>query len=108
DVCSASDREQVRLGGKNIGDLLNDAGVTWGWFEGGFDLSIVNPNGTTGCNRSHTSPFIGVTTNDYIAHHEPFQYYASTANLHHTQTTSVAMIGHQGDAANHEYDSREF
>ena len=21
---------------KNIGDLLNAAGVTWGWFQGGF------------------------------------------------------------------------
>ena len=40
------------MGGQNIGDLLNAAGVTWGFFEGGFDLTITNPNGTTGCNRT--------------------------------------------------------
>ena len=28
------------------------AGVTWGSFMGGFNLSAVNPNGTTGCTRS--------------------------------------------------------
>jgi hypothetical protein len=41
--------------GKNIGDLLNAKGITWGFFEGGFDLSITNPDGSTGCARSHTS-----------------------------------------------------
>ncbi len=38
--------------GHNIGDLLDDAGVTWGWFQGGFDLTVTNANGTTGCARS--------------------------------------------------------
>ena len=31
------------MGGKNIGDLLNAAGVTWGSFMGGFNLNINNP-----------------------------------------------------------------
>ena len=22
---------------KNVGDLLNERGVTWGWFQGGFE-----------------------------------------------------------------------
>ena len=96
------------MGGKNIGDLLNAAGVTWGFFEGGFDLSIVNPDGSTGCKRTHTSLVTGVTKADYIPHHQPFQYYASTSNPQHTRPTSVQMIGHNGDAANHQYDTHDF
>ena len=45
---------------------------------------------------------------DYIPHHQPFQYYASTANPQHTRPTSVLMIGHNGDAANHQYDIHDF
>ncbi len=106
DACSGS--SQVQMGGQNIGDLLSAAGVTWGFFEGGFDLTITNPNGTTGCHRSHTSVYVGTPKVDYIPHHQPFQYYASTANLQHTRPTSVAMIGHNGDAANHQYDIHDF
>ncbi|AIF47409.1 phospholipase C [Dyella japonica] len=108
DVCSAPTGNQARLGGKNIGDLLNGANITWGFFAGGFDLSLVNANGTTGCARTTTSPVTKVRKADYIPHHEPFQYYASTANPTHLRPTSVAMIGHQGDAANHQYDLNDF
>ena len=65
DVCSNPTRNQVQMGGLTIGDLLNNAGVTWGTFMGGFNLGIVNPNGTTGCNRSTTSNITGVTEIDY-------------------------------------------
>jgi phospholipase C len=106
DVCSGS--SQVQMGGQNIGDLLSAAGATWGFFEGGFDLTITNPNGTTGCNRSSTSVYVGTPKKDYIPHHQPFQYYTSTANLQHTRPSSVAMIGHNGDAANHQYDIHDF
>ena len=54
DVCSSSTRAQGTMGSKNIGDLLSAANITWGSFMGGFNLSIVNPNGTTGCARSST------------------------------------------------------
>ncbi len=37
--------------GKNIGDLLNAQASPGAWFEGGFDLTVTNPNGTTGCAR---------------------------------------------------------
>jgi phospholipase C len=47
DVCSGSTTNQVEMKGKNVGDLLSQAGVTWGWFQGGFDLTAKNPNGTT-------------------------------------------------------------
>jgi len=35
-------------------------------FEGGFDLTKKNPNGTTGCKRSHTSTVTSVAKADYI------------------------------------------
>ena len=37
DVCSAP-TDQAMMTGKNIGDLLNAADITWGGFMGGFDL----------------------------------------------------------------------
>jgi phospholipase C len=108
DVCSTTTGETVQFGGKNVGDLLNAKGITWGFFEGGFNLSTVNPNGTTGCNRSHTSTVTATNKADYIPHHQPFQYYVSTANPKHVRQTSVATIGHAGDAGNHQYDSQDF
>ena len=108
DVCSTTTGETVQFGGKNVGDLLNAKGITWGFFEGGFNLSTVNPNGTTGCNRSHTSTVTATNKADYIPHHQPFQYYVSTANPKHLRPTSVATIGHAGDAGNHQYDTQDF
>jgi phospholipase C len=107
DVCSSTSKA-IHMTGQNIGDLLNKAGVTWGWFSGGFDLALKNSNGTTGCNRTTTSQVTGVTENDYIQHHEPFQYYTSTANLQHTRPASLFTIGRQGDRANHQYDVNDF
>ncbi len=106
DVCSAG--SMFQMGGKNIGDLLSAANISWGFFEGGFDLTIVNPDNSTGCKRDHTSMVTNVKKADYIPHHQPFQYYASTANFQHTRPTSVQMIGQNGDAANHQYDSHDF
>jgi phospholipase C len=105
DVCSAPTRNQVTMGSKNIGDLLTGAGVTWGSFMGGFNLSTVNSNGTTGCARSSTG--LAATIGDYIPHHSFFNYYASTANLAHTPPASVAEIGNAGPA-NHQYDINDF
>jgi phospholipase C len=107
DVCSTTTGALIQMGGQNIGDLLNGAGVTWGWFEGGFDLTQKNANGSTGCNRSTTSAVTATLKADYIPHHEPFQYYTSTANPTHARPTSVHMIGKQ-DAANHQYDTSDF
>ena len=108
DICSSSKRIQVTMGGRNIGDLLDAANVSWGWFEAGFDVKAVNDDGSTGCKRGHTSAVTGLPSNDYIAHHEPFQYYPSTANLTHVRPSSVAAIGKRGDAANHQYDLTDF
>jgi phospholipase C len=55
---------------------------------------------------------------DYIPHHEPFQYYASTANPHHLPPASLSAIGTdtqsfaggvpQFNTANHQYDISNF
>jgi phospholipase C len=54
------------------------------------------------CARSHTNVG-GASVADYSAHHQPFQYYASTANPHHLPPSSATGIGHT-DAASHQYD----
>jgi len=105
------------MAGKNIGDLLNASHISWGWFEGGFNLgAIPNANGTYGCNRSTPGTQGNTSTDpDYIQHHQPFQYYATTANLHHLRPSSVSAIGntYENDAetidpANHQYDTSDF
>ncbi len=108
DQCSTTTGETVQFSGKNIGDLLNEKGITWGFFEGGFDLKTVNSNKSTGCNRSTTSSVTGVNKADYIPHHQPFQYYTSTANPTHKRPSSPSAIGTSDDGANHQYDIQDF
>jgi phospholipase C len=171
DDCST--RDAVALSGQNIGDLLNKAGLSWGWFEGGFDptesytaaLTAIGKSGqpdstfipdefaTAGfqssvahssnqalCDAVHPvgAAFGGTGQwgykDDYIPHHEPFQFYATTANPHHltlatsggtadaitgsnslstvgkdTQTfTGGYGVGPQFDTPNHNYDTSDF
>jgi phospholipase C len=159
DDCST--RNAVALKGTNIGDELNAAGLSWGWFQGGFapttSFSVaaaatghpgqptatfipnefsgsftgkVIPTGASNqalCDAVHpVGVALGETAtshtygfkDDYIAHHEPFQYYAGTANPHHLAPASLASIGTdtqhtvagvpQFDTANHNYDSSDF
>ena len=155
DDCST--RDAVSMTGKNIGDELNAAGLSWGWFQGGFrpttsfatatggtqPTSTFTPDQFKGkfatppasdqglCNAVHpVGAAVGGTggvtpgpTNygnkdDYIPHHEPFQYYASTANPHHLPPTSLSAIGTdtqtftngvpQFNTANHQYDTSDF
>jgi phospholipase C len=104
DACTT--RDSIHLTGTNIGDLLNTAKLSWGWFQGGFNLSIKNANGTTGCARTSSSVTKAFSPKvDYIPHHEPFQYYATTQNLTHARPTGT--IG-TTDAAKHQYDSQDF
>ncbi len=98
-------RNNATMSGQNIGDLLNGAHLTWGWFQGGFRPTAV-VNGKAVCGAKHTGSD-GKPKGDYIPHHEPFQYYASTANPHHLPPTSVFMVGRQ-DQANHQYDLIDF
>ena len=52
-----SDRDQVRLTSahKNIGDLLNAKGITWGFFEGGFKPTSRTAAGSAVCGTRTTS-----------------------------------------------------
>jgi phospholipase C len=106
------------MSGTNVGDLLNSKNVTWGWFQGGFKPTNMTADGNPFCGSehklvqgkqlvfelSHHQPPPEV---DYLPHHEPFQYYKTTANPDHLPPTSVQMIGHT-DHANHQYDISDF
>jgi phospholipase C len=156
DDCST--RDAATMTGQNVGDELNAAGLSWGWFQGGFRPTTTFATATAGkpqptstfvpdqfkgkfavapasdqglCNAVHpVGAAIGGTggttagaTNygnkdDYIPHHEPFQYYATTANPHHLPPASLASIGTdtqtitagvpQFNTANHQYDTSDF
>ncbi|MGO4533478.1 phospholipase C [Leifsonia sp. 2MCAF36] len=99
DICDSRDATtSTDVKNKNVGDLLNAKNVSWGWFQGGFRDCAATSTTTVG------TP---VTSKSYIPHHEPFQYFASTANLQHTPPASVAEVGHNGPA-NHQYDLTDF
>jgi phospholipase C len=158
DDCST--RDAVAMSGQNVGDKLNTAGLSWGFFQGGFRPTTsftdalaatghtgqstatftpdefkaggfsVPPSSNQGiCNAVHpigaglSSPLTPGTgqygyKDDYIPHHQPFNYYASTANPHHLPPASLAAIGTdtqsyvngqpQFDTANHQYDTSDF
>ena len=50
DDCST--RDAVALTGTNIGDELNKAGLSWGWFEGGFDPTTTFAAASAGIGHS--------------------------------------------------------
>ena len=82
------------MSGTNIGDLMNDKGITWGFLLRVSTSALTNANGTTGCARSTLSPITNTAKADYIPHHEPFQYYKSTANPTHARPTSPSTVGY--------------
>ena len=167
DDCST--RDAVAMSGKNIGDELNEKGLSWGWFQGGFRPSASYQEALTAVGKSGqpTSAFepdefkafyntaehrpahssnqgncdtvhpVGIALggtgqwgykDDYIPHHEPFQYYASTADPHHLTIptngsgqdtlSGLQSIGHdtqsyvegkpQFNTPNHNYDMSDF
>jgi phospholipase C len=105
DDCSPVNPNNVVMNGRNIGDLLNDKGVTWGWFQGGFRPTAVS-GGKAVCGAK-TANVGGALITDYIPHHQPFQYYPSTANPHHVAPASADEVGFNGQA-NHQYDLADF
>jgi phospholipase C len=118
DVCTIAAGSTVTAAmssnNKNIGDLLNAKGLTWGGFMGGFNLTTTNANGTTGCARSTFSQVLNATKADYVQHHAWFQYYPTTANLAHTRPSSAAVIGmtdpldNTATPVHHQYDTDDF
>jgi len=165
DDCST--RDAVALTGQNVGDQLNAAGLSWGWFEGGqrpttsysqaleatgnagqptskfvpdefksagFQSAVPHSSNQGLCDAVHpVGAALGGTgqygyKDDYIPHHEPFDYYASTANPHHltiptdtrgqdtlggltqigTDTQSYVGGVPQFNTPNHNYDMSDF
>ncbi|MGA8231106.1 MAG: alkaline phosphatase family protein [Candidatus Acidiferrales bacterium] len=112
DDCTYPDR--VALLGKNIGDLLTEKRhISWGWFAGGFTPSVPYSPATSTSPEKHakcetaTIRIDGKPIVAYAPHHEPFQYYKSTANPHHRPPAFDGEIGHDGPA-NHQYDLTDF
>jgi phospholipase C len=101
----------LKMTGRNIGDELNEKGISWGWFQGGF-APTGEKAGKPFCGAEHKNVAGGASA-DYSPHHNPFEYYASTANPKHLAPESEAMIGHSEPTqpeggANHEYDASAF
>ena len=112
DDCSNTNRTTTyataAMTGTNIGDLLDKKKVTWGWFQGGFTpTKAYAGSGTYAvCGATHTNAG-GTAVADYWPHHDPFQYYKSTANPHHLAPASLSEVGNNGQA-NHQYDLSYF
>ena len=96
DDCSTpSSSATIQMSGLNVGNLLSDANVTWGWFYA--DFAAVSFSG-------------GVPTCDaaYNGHYDPFLYYQSTSNPQHLPPSTVGAIGTNADQANHNYALTDF
>lgn len=101
DDCSAGNVIGLKSTNLNIGNLLSAKKITWGWFQGGF-----TPSSTVGGKAvcaTQTPRIDGTLETAYSAHHNPFDYYLSTSNQHHTPPANPEEIGNDG-AANHQYD----
>jgi phospholipase C len=92
----------VTMSSANVGNLLNNAGVSWGWFYGDFPES--------GSSTPITSTQCGSTPsgNSYNSHYSPFMYYETTSNQHHLSPSSATAIGTSADRANHNYSLVDF
>jgi phospholipase C len=96
DDCSTpSTAATAQMSGLNVGNLLTNANVTWGWFYGDFAPASVS-GGIPTCTAS------------YDGHYDPFLYYQSTSNPHHLPPSTVGAIGTNADQANHNYALTDF
>ena len=96
DCVTTANGTPVQMTSRNIGDLLNAKGVSWGWFNADFPQSTNSQPITTPCPSTYNS------------HYQPFQYYKSTSNIHHLPPSSPGAIGTSADQANHNYSTNDF
>ncbi|HEY4277112.1 MAG TPA: alkaline phosphatase family protein [Conexibacter sp.] len=106
DECGAG---TIEMHGKNVGDLLNDRDLTWGFFEGGFrsTSNVLSSTSTVAACAQRDTNIGGTSQVSYIPHHQPFEYYLSTSNPRHLPPSSQDAIG-ATDRANHQYDLEDF
>ena len=106
DSCvSSTSKVPVVMTSKNIGDLLNTAGISWGWFYGDFpEAPVSSPQKNITTAQCSSTP----DGQSYNSHYAPFMYYASTSNQHHLPPSSAAAIGTSSDQANHNYSLVDF
>jgi phospholipase C len=108
DDCSRDPKLSIS-GVRTLGDLFNEAGLTWGWFQGGYrptTRSSESPTGKVQCRSKHPNA-IGQEVPDYSPHHNPVAYFEQFRNPHHLPPLSPASIGHT-DQAMHQYDLDAF
>jgi len=100
------------LDNHNVGDLLNQKGITWGWFQGGFTPTSMAGGkavcgattvGHPGVDPGNPADPIHQPISAYSAHHNPFMYYLHSANPHHLPPTTPANVG-KTDQAMHQYE----
>ena len=61
DDCSSTKYQTVAMTGTNVGDLLSDKGITWGWFQGGFrPTSMDNGKAVCGATRANVGGHPGL------------------------------------------------
>ena len=89
DICTSSSARPSACPARTSATSSTPLKITWGYFQGGFDLSVTNSDGSTGCARTSTSKVTNIKKADYVPHHQPFQYYASTANPNHLRPTAA-------------------
>ena len=75
DVCSSTTSEQVQYERTQYRRPA-ERGLTWGLFQGGFDLTDTNRQRHARAASAHIADVTGTKKADYIPHHQPFQYYA--------------------------------
>src|SRR5271154_1681540 len=107
DDCSGSEVAGFLPANQNIGSLLSAKGISWGWFQGGFTPTTPAAGNAKAVCATKTNRIDGTPEAAYSAHHNPFQYYQSTSNMHHVAPSSLSEVGHDGQA-NHMYDLSMF
>jgi phospholipase C len=94
---------------RTLGDLLDEHGLTWGWFQSGYrptTSAADSPDGKARCGAKHANA-AGAAIPDYSPHHNPVAYYGQFKNPHHLPPSSVDAIG-RTDQAMHQYDLDDF
>jgi phospholipase C len=114
DVCSTGTVE-VSMAGKNIGDLLNAQNVTWGWFQGGFNLNASpTPTAATAATATRRGPRATTRPIRITSSTTSRSSTTPTQNLKHLRPSSESPSatrmrdGKTPDPANHQYDTSDF